>query len=409
MSGTFVWTSNTSAGSSVVPAFLPSASITSTVSVSAMMSSRSLRGGTHEDDAALGTRNGSLDEHQALRGIDRVNGQVLGGLTLVAHPTGHLDALEHPGGGRGGADGARLAVVAVRTVGGAVAVEAVALHHAREALALGGAGDVDHLAGFEGRHGDLLAECVLGCVGDADLGHVTARGDPGLLEVVLEWLGDLARVDLAIGELDRGVSVVVHRAHLGDHVDTDGDDGDRDEATGLIPHLRHAELGTEQCDHGHGLLGKRCHREHPSQRQSLISMFTSAGRSSRMSESTALGVGSMMSMSRLWVRISKCSRLSLYLWGDRMTQKTFFSVGRGTGPTTVAPARVTVSTILRAELSMTSWSYDLSRMRIFCPAMCDSLSLMHRGRACALLLDARFAQLAPLRGTDAVAPLLLCQ
>src|SRR6185437_12335839 len=65
---------------------------------------------------------------------------------------------------------------------------------------------------------------------------------------------------------------------------------------------------------------------------------------------------------------------SLYLWGERMTHTTFFSVGSGTGPTTVAPARVTVSTILRAEVSMTSWSYDLSRMRIFCPAMSDSLS-----------------------------------
>src|SRR6478735_10210292 len=103
-------------------------------------------------------------------------------------------------------------------------------------------------------------------------------------------------------------------------------------------------------------------------------MLTSAGRSRRMSESTALGVGSTMSMRRLWVRISKCSRLSLYLWGERMTHTTFFSVGSGTGPTTVAPARVTVSTILRAEVSMTSWSYDLSRMRIFCPAMSDSLS-----------------------------------
>ena len=36
----------------------------------------------------------------------------------------------------------------------------------------------------------------------------------------------------------------------------------------------------------------------------------------------------MMSMSRLCVRISKCSRLSLYLWGDRITTNTFFSVGR---------------------------------------------------------------------------------
>jgi hypothetical protein len=37
---------------------------------------------------------------------------------------------------------------------------------------------------------------------------------------------------------------------------------------------------------------------------------------------------------------------------------------------------VTVSTIFRAETSMTSWSYDFSRMRIFCPAMSpDSLSV----------------------------------
>src|SRR5580658_4265728 len=52
----------------------------------------------------------------------------------------------------------------------------------------------------------------------------------------------------------------------------------------------------------------------------------------------------------------------------------FFSVGSGTGPATRAPVRVTVSTIFRAELSMTSWSYALSRMRIFCPAMMASVS-----------------------------------
>src|SRR5579863_333182 len=103
-------------------------------------------------------------------------------------------------------------------------------------------------------------------------------------------------------------------------------------------------------------------------------MSTPAGRSSRMSESTVLGVGSMMSISRLCVRISKCSRESLYLCGERMTQYTFFSVGSGTGPATFAPVRVTVSTIFRAELSMTSWSYALSRMRIFCPAMLASVS-----------------------------------
>src|SRR5664280_2081505 len=131
-------------------------------------------------------------------------------------------------------------------------------------------------------------------------------------------------------------------------------------------------------------------------------MLTSAGRSSRINESTALGVGSTMSIRRLWVRISNCSRLSLYLCGERMTTKTFFSVGSGTGPTTVAPARVTVSTILRAELSMTSWSYDFSRMRIFCPAIASSDSLSSyvllltvrwtsdpRGRVCRTLFAVR--------------------
>ena len=63
-----------------------------------------------------------------------------------------------------------------------------------------------------------------------------------------------------------------------------------------------------------------------------------------------------MSISRLWVRISKCSRESLSLNGDRITQYTFFSVGRGTGPETVAPVRVAVSTISLAAVSIAVWS-----------------------------------------------------
>src|SRR5215217_9105444 len=94
-------------------------------------------------------------------------------------------------------------------------------------------------------------------------------------------------------------------------------------------------------------------------------MSTPAGRSRRIRLSTVLGVGSRMSMRRLWVRISKCSRESLSLWGLRITQYTDFSVGRGTGPAVRAPVRVTVSTILRADWSMISWSYAFRRMRIF--------------------------------------------
>ncbi len=45
-------------------------------------------------------------------------------------------------------------------------------------------------------------------------------------------------------------------------------------------------------------------------------MSTPAGRSSRISESTVFGVGEWMSIRRLCVRTSKCSRESLSLNGD---------------------------------------------------------------------------------------------
>ena len=57
-----------------------------------------------------------------------------------------------------------------------------------------------------------------------------------------------------------------------------------------------------------------------------------------------------MSTSRLCTRISKCSRLSLSLNGDRITQNRCRSVGSGTGPLIVALVRRTVSTILRRRL-----------------------------------------------------------
>ena len=85
--------------------------------------------------------------------------------------------------------------------------------------------------------------------------------------------------------------------------------------------------------------------------------------------STVFWVGSWMSMSRLCVRISKCSRESLYLCGERITQYTLRSVGSGTGPVMRAPLRSTVSTILRADASISSWSYALSRIRIFYSAI----------------------------------------
>src|SRR3954454_23148757 len=121
-------------------------------------------------------------------------------------------------------------------------------------------------------------------------------------------------------------------------------------------------------------------------------MSTPAGSASRRwSESIVFGVGSWMSISRLWVRISKCSRESLSLKGERMTQYTFLSVGSGTGPATRAPVRCAVSTISRAARSMASWSYAFRRMRILFAAMV-AICQWSRVLICRCFLGALFAR-----------------
>src|SRR5665213_1927131 len=107
-------------------------------------------------------------------------------------------------------------------------------------------------------------------------------------------------------------------------------------------------------------------------------MSTPAGRSRCISASIVLGEACRMSISRLCVRISKCSRLFLSTCGERLTQNRLISVGNGTGPLTNAPVRVAVSTIRSADWSRTLWSYALRRMRIFCLAM-NTLFRVDRG------------------------------
>jgi hypothetical protein len=81
----------------------------------------------------------------------------------------------------------------------------------------------------------------------ADLDEVAARGDAGLLEVAGHRLVDLAGVDRAESELNGVVAVGVTVAHLGHHARACGHHGDRHETAGLVPHLRHTELGAQQA------------------------------------------------------------------------------------------------------------------------------------------------------------------
>src|SRR3954451_5867840 len=245
ISGTLTCTSKTASGSSTLPAVSPAGVSTSTDAMSGP-----LRGGLDEHDGALGPGQGALDEQQPALGVDRVDGEVHRGLADVAHPAGHLDALEHPAGRRAAADRPGRAVLALDTVRRAQAVESVALHDTGEALALGRADDIDGLSGAERLHGQLLADRVGRRVCGAELDEVATRRDAGLLEVAGQRLGHPTRADGTEGDLEGGVAVQVGRPDLGDDARAGLDDSDRDECVVLVPDLGHAELLAEKPLHG---------------------------------------------------------------------------------------------------------------------------------------------------------------
>src|SRR5690606_9558170 len=230
-----------------------------------------------------------------------------------AHAAGHAHSLENTAWGGAATNGTRRTVLALGAVRGAEAAEAVALHDTGVPLAFRLSGDVNLFTRLEHVSGDLLTDRVLAGVGGAHLDVVAARGEVVLTQVIAERLVHLARVDVAVAELNRGVPIGLRGTDASHDSWAGLQHRHRHNFAGLVEDLGHAELfAQDSLD----LLGRHVF----SVLQSLISMSTPAGRSSRMSESTVFGVGSMMSISRLCVRISKCSRESLYLCGDRMTQ-----------------------------------------------------------------------------------------
>src|SRR5579884_3739089 len=161
---------------------------------------------------------------------------------------------------------------------------------------------------------------------------------------------------IAKADLDGRIAIAIWRLDLGDRAGASLNGRDRAHDASLVEDLGHAELAAQQP------FGVRL-------AHSLISMFTPAGRLRRISASTVLEVGSRMSIRRLWVRISNCSRESLSMKGERRTVNFSMRVGSGTGPDTTAPVRWAVSTIWLADWSMILWSWALRRMRIRCLGM----------------------------------------
>src|SRR3989338_1842570 len=95
-------------------------------------------------------------------------------------------------------------------------------------------------------------------------------------------------------------------------------------------------------------------------------MVTPDGRLRFVRASITFGEGFRMSMRRLWMRISNCSRASLWTNVERFTVQRWVSVGSGTGPTTTASKRAAVSIICFTDMSRILCSYAFTRIRSLC-------------------------------------------
>src|SRR5690606_15986090 len=130
---------------------------------------------------------------------------------------------------------------------GTLAGEAVALHDAGEALALADRGDIYEVAVGELGHADLLTDLVSAHVVQTELHEADAGFDAGLLVLPGDRLGQLRRLLVTEGHLQRAVAVLLGRADLDDPYGFDLEDSDRDHPVLVVPDLRHADLLADDC------------------------------------------------------------------------------------------------------------------------------------------------------------------
>src|SRR5213076_649709 len=227
----------------------------------------------------------------------------------------------------------------------------MAVHHALETATLGHARDLHAVALREDRHRHALARLrrLALRVQHEALQHARRRLETGLLHVAGQGFGGALRLLDAKAELDLRARDLHHRArarfdHRDGHVRALG-----------VEHARHAQLATNQSSHY----------------WTLISTSTPAGRSSLVSASIVCERESRMSISRLCVFSSNCSRLFLSMCGLRSTVHSCRLVGSGMGPETWAQVFSAVRTMSAAAWSISAWSNALRRMRIL-PAIVTS-------------------------------------
>src|SRR3970282_2277232 len=144
---------------------LPSALCTA----SFMLARPPVPGAAHPEQHVLVAGDGAL-HHQDIAGRIRLDhSEVLHGYLPGPHVASHLQPLEDAAGVRAGDDGASGAGTVGLAGGLGPAVEAVALHHAREAATLGGARYVHEVALLEYLAAHLLPNLPLTDVVHAEL------------------------------------------------------------------------------------------------------------------------------------------------------------------------------------------------------------------------------------------------
>ena len=269
----------------------------------------------------------------------------------------HTHAFEDAAGRVAGADGAACAVAVRLAVRFRAAGKVVALHDAGESAPFARACDIDPVAWFEDLDANALSDCVLRGLVDLKLAQVAQVAL--LLEMAAHGL--VAAFGCAEAELYGIVAVAIGSLDLRDQAGPGFDHRRAAHAALWVEHLDHAKLSAENAiDH------------------SFTSMSTPAGSCSRISVSTVREDGFSISMMRLCVRISNCSRESLSMNGERITVNFLICVGRGIGPATTAPVRSAASTICSADWSRMRWSYALSRIRSFCCGMSYTFAAVTR-------------------------------
>lgn len=103
-------------------------------------------------------------------------------------------------------------------------------------------GEFDLFTRLEHVSGDLLTDRVLAGVGGAHLDVVAARGEVVLTQVIAERLVHLARVDVAVAELNRGVPIGLRGTDASHDSWAGLQHRHRHNFAGLVEDLGHAEL-----------------------------------------------------------------------------------------------------------------------------------------------------------------------